>query len=62
MEKYIAIIDAMAEAVLETPTRVAGTDGEIRHVGQMHRHFASFSGWVRQWSPDETISLDSRDF
>jgi hypothetical protein len=43
MEKYIAIIDEMVEAVLEAPTRVAGTD-----VGQMHRHLLlSLDGYFR---------------
>jgi hypothetical protein len=38
MEKCVAIIDEMVEAVLEAPTRLAGTDDEIRHVGEMHGH------------------------
>jgi hypothetical protein len=39
MEKGVAIIDEMEEHVLGVPTRVAGTDGEIRHhVGTMHKH------------------------
>jgi hypothetical protein len=38
MEKCIEIIDEMEEYVLQAPTRVAGTDDEIRDVGEMHRH------------------------
>jgi hypothetical protein len=38
MEKCHAIIDEVEEHVLRVPTRVAGTDDEIRHVGMMHKH------------------------
>jgi hypothetical protein len=38
MEKCIPIIDEMEAYVLGAPTRVAGTDDEIREVGMMHKH------------------------
>jgi hypothetical protein len=38
MEKCVAIIDEMEAHVLAAPTRVAGTDNEIREVGMMHKH------------------------
>jgi hypothetical protein len=38
MEKCGAIINKVEEHVLQAATRVAGTDGEIRHVGMMHKH------------------------
>jgi hypothetical protein len=38
MEKCVPIINEMMEFVLQAPTRVVGTDDEIRHVGNMHRH------------------------
>ena len=38
MQKCVAIIDEMVEEVLQAPTRVAGTEDEIRHVGETHKH------------------------
>jgi hypothetical protein len=37
MENCDAIITEMEEYVLGAPTRIAGTDAEIRHVGKAHR-------------------------
>jgi hypothetical protein len=36
MENADAIINEMEEHVLNAPTRFAGTDDEIRHVGKTH--------------------------
>jgi hypothetical protein len=38
MEKCVAIISEMNAFVLHAPTRIAGTDEQIRHVGDMHQH------------------------
>jgi hypothetical protein len=38
MDKCVAIINEMNATVLLAATRVAGTDEQIRHVGNMHRH------------------------
>ena len=46
MEKCGAIINEVEEHVLQAATRVAGTDGEIRHVGMMHKHLlTSYDGF-----------------
>jgi hypothetical protein len=36
MENCDTIITEMEESVLGAPTRIAGTDAEIRHVGKTH--------------------------
>ena len=42
MEKRALIIDYMIEDILEAPTRVAGTEDEIQHVGEIHQHLLLF--------------------
>jgi hypothetical protein len=37
MENADAIINEMEEHALDAPTRFAGTDDEIRHVGETHQ-------------------------
>jgi hypothetical protein len=36
MAECVTITNEMDEEVLQAPTRVAGTDDKIRHVGEMH--------------------------
>jgi hypothetical protein len=38
MKNWDAIINKMEEHALDAPTRFAGTDDEIRHVGKTHRN------------------------
>jgi hypothetical protein len=37
-EKCVAIINKMEDHVLQAPTRVVGSDDEIKHVGMMYTH------------------------